>query len=66
MRQKGIEGLGAWIRTTWMPYTARLPQEKRESFIREAAERFVSLHPLDGEGNATVGMVRLEVEAEKA
>jgi trans-aconitate methyltransferase len=65
MTQKGVDGLAGWIRTTWMPYTARLPEERRESFIREAAERFIALHPLDAEGNATVGMVRLEVEAEK-
>ena len=65
MKQGGIDGLAGWIRTTWMPYTARLPEQRRESFIREAAERFVALHPLDAEGNATVGMVRLEVEAEK-
>ncbi len=65
MKQKGIEGLAGWVRTTWMPYTARLPEDRREAFIREAAERFVARHPLDAEGNATVGMVRLEVEAGK-
>jgi len=65
MKQKGIEGLAGWIRTTWMPYTARLPEDRREEFIREAAGRFVARHALDADGNATVGMVRLEIEAEK-
>jgi trans-aconitate 2-methyltransferase len=65
MKQKGVDGLAGWIRTTWMPYTARLPEDRREPFIREAAARFIALHPLDAEGNATVGMVRLEVEAVK-
>lgn len=63
MKQRGLEGLCGWIRTTWMPYTARVPQERREPFIREAAERYVAEHPMDEDGNVLVGMVRLEVEA---
>jgi trans-aconitate 2-methyltransferase len=65
MLQQGARGLAGWIRTTWMPYTARLPQERREGFVREAAERYVAAHPPDENGDVTVKMVRLEVEAEK-
>ena len=65
MTQDGPEGLAAWIRTTWMPFTARVPEERRESFITEAARRYIARHPLDPEGRAAVLMVRLEVEASK-
>jgi trans-aconitate 2-methyltransferase len=65
MLQPGIDGLAAWIRTTWMPYTARLPEGHREEFIREAAERYAAGHPPDAQGRVEVGMVRLEVAAEK-
>ena len=61
--QKGAEGLAGWIRTTWMPYTERIPAERRERFVREAAERYVKAHPPDTHGNVGVEMVRLEVDA---
>lgn len=66
MVQKGTEGLSGWIRTTWMPYTSRLPADRREAFIHEAADRYALLHPGNAQGDLTVGMVRLEIEAEKA
>lgn len=66
MFQKGIEGLAGWIRTTWMPYTARIPEERREEFIHEAADRYSSLHPGNEQGDISVRMVRLEIEAESA
>ena len=31
MKQKGVDGLAAWIRTTWMPYTAWMPKATRRS-----------------------------------
>lgn len=34
-------------------------------FISEVIDRYIQEHPLDDEGNVHVGMVRLEVEAEK-
>jgi trans-aconitate 2-methyltransferase len=66
MIQKGNEGLAGWVRTTWMPYTGRVPKERRESFIREAVDRYLAIHPLNERGEATVRMVRLEVEAVRA
>jgi trans-aconitate methyltransferase len=65
MAQEGKEGLAGWIRTTWLPYTQRLPRERREEFIREIVDRYAELHPPDGKGLLHVAMVRLEVEAEK-
>ncbi|MGA2976176.1 MAG: methyltransferase domain-containing protein [Spirochaetia bacterium] len=65
MAQKGADGLAGWVRTTWMPYTGRVPEQSREAFIKEACDRYIALHPPDARGNVTVRMARLEVEAEK-
>ena len=59
------DGLVAWLRTTWLPYTQRVPAEQREAFIADVVERFVARHPADKEGRLTVRMVRLEIEAAK-
>jgi trans-aconitate methyltransferase len=66
MVQKGTEGLAGWIRTTWMPYTSRLPVERREEFIGEAANRYALQHPCNAQGDLKVEMVRLEIEAAKS
>jgi trans-aconitate 2-methyltransferase len=65
MRQKGRDGLLGWVRTTWMPYTERLPESLRERFLEEAVDQYLAVHPLTPQGEAVVRMVRLEVEAEK-
>ncbi|HEX7483362.1 MAG TPA: methyltransferase domain-containing protein, partial [Candidatus Bathyarchaeia archaeon] len=41
MKHVGQEGLSGWIRTTWLPYTERLPIEKRDKFVKEIVERFI-------------------------
>jgi trans-aconitate 2-methyltransferase len=63
MKHKGVEGLEGWLRTTWFPYTDRLPAELREIFLREIVETYLAMHPVDSLGNTHVRMVRLEVEA---
>lgn len=65
MKRQGKAGLAGWIRTTWLPYTERIPAELRDSFIAEVVDTYLEKHPLDAEGNAHVAMVRLEVEASK-
>lgn len=59
----GRAGLAAWIRTTWLPYTQRVPAGQREAFIAEVVERFAARHPLDANGNLLIRMVRLEIDA---
>jgi len=59
------EKFKGWIRTTWLPYTERVPEAKREQFIELIATKYLEIKPLDAEGNVHVPMVRLEVEAEK-
>jgi trans-aconitate 2-methyltransferase len=65
MTQPGRDGLAAWIRTTWLPFTQRIPEERRESFISQLVDTYLEKHPLDPEGLAHVEMFRLEVEAFK-
>ncbi len=63
MQQKGKEGVKGWLRTTWFPYLDRLPCEKRELFLDEVVEKYLSGYPIDADGHIHIGMVRLEVEA---
>ena len=65
MKHAGEEGLAGWIRTTWLPYTERLPIEKREMFVNEIVKRYRKNHPIDADGIVHLGMMRLEVEAYK-
>ena len=66
MKLRGIEGLAAWIRTTWLPFTEKIPDSLRDSFINEIAKKYIEAFPLDENGFAHVKMVRLEVQATKA
>ncbi len=59
------DGLTGWVRTTWLPYLERVPEEKREDFITRLIDKYIEEHPLDHEGKVHVNMVRLEVEAIK-
>ncbi|WP_372995208.1 class I SAM-dependent methyltransferase [Lutispora sp.] len=62
---KGKEGLMGWIRTTWMPYTSRVPKELQSNFIEEIVDLYMMDNPIDDKGLLHVHMVRLEVEAIK-
>ena len=59
------EAFEGWIRTTWLPWTQRVPVEKRENFIKQLAIAYLEQHPADTQGVIHVSMVRLEVEARK-
>ena len=65
MKHSGEGGLAGWIRTTWLPYTERLPIEIREKFVKKIVERYLNNHPIDAGGIVHLGMIRLEVEAYK-
>jgi len=65
MSHDGREGLASWIRTTWLPYTQRMPENLRESFIEAVCSSYLDQVPLSADGKAHVAMVLLEVEAEK-
>ena len=61
----GIESLKGWIRTTWLPYTQRIPEEEREKFIDIVAKKYIEKYSANSEDIINVKMIRLEVEAEK-
>jgi len=65
MVHRGREGLAAWIRTTWLPFTQRIPHELRDAFVYQMVERYMENHPPDEKGLVHVQAVRLEVEAER-
>lgn len=54
-----------WFRTTWLPYTQRVPERQREEFVADVATRYVTKHAPDTSDQIHVRMVRLEIEAEK-
>ena len=65
MKFPSAEGLTGWVRTTWLPFTERIPIQLRDSFVKEIVSRYITNHPFDAEGIVHLGMVRLEVEAIK-
>ena len=54
-----------WLRTTWLPYTQRIPPERRQEFLNEVVESYLASHPASPDGTIEVHMVRLEVETKK-
>ena len=61
----GQNGFAAWLRTTWLPYTQRVPEDLREEFIAAVTERYVAEQPADETGQIHTHMVRLEIDAVK-
>ncbi len=64
MIHSNIEELEGWIRTTWLPYTQRIPKELQELFIHEIALSYIQKRPSKFQ-SIEIKMVRLEVEAER-
>jgi trans-aconitate 2-methyltransferase len=62
---QGRSSFESWIRTTWLPYTQQVPEEKKELFISQLTDDYLRLYPADEHGMIHVNMVRLEVEALK-
>ncbi len=65
MEHNGKSGLEGWIRTTWLPYTERIPKEKRDRFICEISRRYLEDSVITSDGKVHVAMVRIEVDASK-
>ena len=59
----GCKGFATWLRTTWLPYIQRVPEDLREEFIAGITERYVARHPPDADNRVHVRMVRLEIDA---
>ena len=61
----GRDGFAAWLRTTWLPYTQRVPENLRDEFVAAVMDRYIARHPLDDAGRIHVRMMRLEIDAVK-
>ncbi|MGA2787561.1 MAG: methyltransferase domain-containing protein [Verrucomicrobiota bacterium] len=62
---QGRDRFAAWLRTTWLPYIQRVPEDLCEEFISAVTDRYVAKHPPDADGRVHVRMVRLEIDAVK-
>jgi trans-aconitate 2-methyltransferase len=65
MRHAGRAGLEGWFRTTWLPYTQRVPEALRPDFIAQVMDAYLEKNPPDTAGEVHVQMTRLEVEASR-
>jgi trans-aconitate 2-methyltransferase len=65
MAHPGRAGFESWIRTTWLPYTQRVPESKRNKFIAQLADAYLDKHHPDENGTVHVRIMRLEIEATK-
>ena len=65
MKFNGAEGLAGWVRTTWLPFTDRIPVELRPKFVKLIVNHYLERHPADIAGVVHVGMMRIEAEAHK-
>jgi trans-aconitate methyltransferase len=59
----GHAGLAGWVRTTWMPYTDRLPEQRRAEWIDDVVDLYAERMPADADGRLHVPAFRLELEA---
>ncbi len=59
------EAFAGWIRTTRLPWMARLPEGEQPVFIRAIIDQYLSMYPANSGGAISIGMVRLEAEAIK-
>jgi FMN-dependent NADH-azoreductase len=65
MRHADQAALEGWFRTTWMAHSGRVPENQREEFIRELADRAAQDCTVAEDGTLLMPMVNLEVEAQK-
>ncbi|MBK9925372.1 MAG: methyltransferase domain-containing protein [Anaerolineales bacterium] len=54
-----------WLRTTWLPYIRRVPEEKHQEFLKQVVDLYLTTNPPSSDGIIHVQMIRLEVEAKK-
>ncbi|HEY9159521.1 MAG TPA: methyltransferase domain-containing protein [Desulfomonilia bacterium] len=65
MKFDSRDGLVSWVRTTCLPYTLIVPEDRRDAFIEGIVELYLSKNPADIDGTIHLKAVRLEIEATK-
>ena len=63
MRHETADSLLGWLRTTWLPYSERVPADQRATLLDEVLAEYLKTHAPDADGVIHVAMVRLTVEA---
>lgn len=63
MTYNSREGFYGFIKSTWLPYTQRVPEELIGDFINEVLDIYLKDNPADKSGIIHIEMKRLEVEA---
>ncbi|MDD1694629.1 MAG: methyltransferase domain-containing protein [Methanoregula sp.] len=59
------QDFAAWIRTTWLPWMSRLPENRQSGYIEAVMDEYLKKYPADSDGTIHIRMVRLEAEARK-
>jgi hypothetical protein len=59
------QDFAGWIRTTWLPWMAQVPENRRSEFIGAIMDEYLKDYPADADGTIHISMVRLEAEAKK-
>jgi len=54
-----------WLRTTWLPYIRRVPEDQGQEFLEQVVDVYLAANPQSPDGIVHVEMIRLEVEAKK-
>ncbi len=65
MIQPSAEAFAGWLRTTWLPYTQRVPAGLRDDFVGAVTAHYLKARPAEATGVVRAEMVRLEIIAEK-
>ena len=65
MKHQGAERLAGWVRTTWLPFTDKLPEELKAKFVSEIVDRYLKEHTADADNVVHIGMIRIEIHAHK-
>ena len=62
---QGREGMRGNIKSVWMPFTDKIPEDIRDEFVEDIIDEFGERFPPDEQGYYHFNMMRLEVEAGK-
>jgi trans-aconitate 2-methyltransferase len=65
MKFNNSKDLAGWVRTKWLPFTDRLPEELRAKFVQEIVVRYLKANPAYTEGMVDVATMCIEVEVHK-
>jgi trans-aconitate 2-methyltransferase len=66
MSHEGAIGLRAWMKSTWLPFTERVPSGEVDGFLSAITDLYCRRFPADESDTVHTQMYRLQVIAEKS